>query len=391
MPCVSRIALRAFAGLAVLVVLCGSARAQSWKPQRLPVLELDSDDSDEQAEALTRALRSRVRSANEWTLVESTQSLSMLTAALRCPKRPDTACLQHIGDQIKSDRFVWGFVSKSNEHQVTADLHLWTRGKPDVGVKETYSDNLRDENDDTMRKIASRIFDRLTGGASAMIVVHAGTGDGTVTVDGDQKESLDHGAAALIVKGGPHVVEVRTPGFLVASQKVVAVPGSSFDVNVPLTPEAPSLPAEEPTGPRSTRRVLGWTGVIGGGALLAAGVALAIVFESNRSALNTDRQNNYGNATQGLTIEDPCEPPPGESNPSTTAGCNARNLAQAVLIPEIVALGAGGALVVTGISLLAGDTKQEPTSAVARMGLTRLRLTPRLGLRAGFLALSASF
>src|SRR5690242_13691103 len=49
------------------------------------VLGLDSDDAEEQADALTGALRSRIRASQGWSLVDTTQSLGMLTAALRCP------------------------------------------------------------------------------------------------------------------------------------------------------------------------------------------------------------------------------------------------------------------------------------------------------------------
>src|ERR1700723_946621 len=108
MPSISRVASSALFALVTIVIHCSSARAQAPKPQDLHVLEIDSDDADDQAEALTGALRSRVRSAQGWSLPETSQSLRMLTAALRCPVRPDAPCLQRIGDHLKTDRFVWG-------------------------------------------------------------------------------------------------------------------------------------------------------------------------------------------------------------------------------------------------------------------------------------------
>src|ERR1700679_3939873 len=102
---VSRLA-QLFVLLGTLVLWSRPARAQLARPQGIHVLDIDSDDADDQAEALTGALRSRVRAAPGWLLLDATQSLSMLTAALRCPQHPDAACLQRIGDQLKSDRFL---------------------------------------------------------------------------------------------------------------------------------------------------------------------------------------------------------------------------------------------------------------------------------------------
>src|SRR3954453_19863520 len=82
-----------------------SARAEAPSPRATPVhvLTIDSDDAEDQADALSGAIRSRVRVAPGWSLQETSHSLSMLTAALRCPQKPDTACLQRIGDQIHTD------------------------------------------------------------------------------------------------------------------------------------------------------------------------------------------------------------------------------------------------------------------------------------------------
>ncbi len=346
MPSVSRFAFGALFALVVILLRGGSARAQASKPEDLQVLEIDSDDADDEAEALTGALRSRVRSTPGWALPETPQSLRMLSAALRCPKRPDPACLQHIGDHLKADRFVWGTVSKTGGHRVTADVHLWTRGKPDTAVHEIYSDNLKDASDDTLRKIATRITDRLIGGP----------------VGGEQTSAL---------------------GF-------VAAPGPNADVRVDPAPDASSLPPEPTPGRRSGRTTLAWTGIIGGGALLVAGGVLGIVFESSRSKLAADRQNNYGNVGEGATIENPCDPPPGESNAATSSGCHARNVAQAVVIPEIAALGAGAVLAIAGIALLATDHKRNPSSD-AGLGLKRLTLLPQFDARGASLQLSASF
>src|SRR3954453_9864142 len=102
---------------AILVALAAflvPALALAQKPVTVHVIELDSDDaSEDQAEALTAAMRQRVRNAPMLQLSESNQSLAMLLPALKCPTRPDSACLQRIGDQLKTDRFFWVNVVKA--------------------------------------------------------------------------------------------------------------------------------------------------------------------------------------------------------------------------------------------------------------------------------------
>jgi hypothetical protein len=393
MPSASRAAQFFILVMGALALMCRPAAAQASRPQSLHILEIDSDDADEQAEALTGALRSRARAASGWVLLDTTQSLSMLTAALRCPQRPDPTCLQRIGDQLKADRFLWGVLTRqgAGPHQVTAEIHLWARGKPDVVVKETYSDNLKDQGDDTLRKIATRTFDRLTGGPAASVTVHAGTGEGMVIVDSDQKVALQKGSATLLLSTGSHTVEVQAVGFAPASQ-VLTIGGASQDVNFDLQPVGPPfVPPASSGSPGSGRRILKWGMLIGGGALLVAGGVLTGVFESERSTLNTDRNGNYGQSGSP-TIQDPCTPQPqGIVNGATTSGCSAHNTAQAVLVPQIVTLGLGGVLATVGIVLAVTEHKQEASESPPASGVSSLRFVPNIGPHSGSLGLSASF
>ncbi len=415
MPRVRRAVPLVILSLGLFVFLWGgTARAQASRPQSLHVLEIDSDDADEQAEALTGALRSRARSATGWVLLDTTQSLSMLTAALRCPPRPDAACLQRIGDQLKTDKFIWGVISKAGGHQVTADVHLWARGKQDQSVKETYSDNLKDQNDDTLRKIAGRFFDRLTGGPAATLVVHVAsagapgapwTGDGVVIADGNQRVPLDHGVATLLTSGGPHVLEVQATGFVAARQNVVAATGTSQDLTVELSPLPLPPPPPQPT---SSRKGIILGTLIGGGALLAAGGVLGIVLEEERSRLNTDAQQNYGEQVskgslppgtgEPAKILDPCNPHASQQpntlsdhmDTQTIGGCNALDTGRTVEIMEIVSLGVGAALAATGIYLLVTDHKDEQ-AAPPTARLRDVHVFPVFGPHGGSLSLTAVF
>ena len=84
------------------------ARAQERAPDALVVLPLTTDDADDQADALTRALRARVEALPAWAPQESAQSFETLSIALRCPTKPDAACLERVADQIHTDHYVWG-------------------------------------------------------------------------------------------------------------------------------------------------------------------------------------------------------------------------------------------------------------------------------------------
>src|SRR5580692_7549427 len=120
------------AALAVMVLALAAtdaqAQVQTWRPAPLYVLTIQTDDADDQAEGLTEALRAHLRTLPGWAIGETTQSFETLAIALRCPRVPDPACLERIGDQIHAEHFVWGTLSRGQRGEVSAELHLWQRG-----------------------------------------------------------------------------------------------------------------------------------------------------------------------------------------------------------------------------------------------------------------------
>jgi hypothetical protein len=148
-----------------LVFLCVSALGPRLALAAPPtvsvaVLAFDSDDAKDHADALTGALRSRVRTTEGWSLIETTQSLGTMTATLKCWSRPSTDCQDKIAEQLVTERYIFGFVTKGPASgQVTAEVHLYQKGKADTFVKETYADG----NDDALRTITARILMRLGG------------------------------------------------------------------------------------------------------------------------------------------------------------------------------------------------------------------------------------
>src|SRR5580704_16460332 len=202
------------------------AEPANGKATPVYVLSVWTNDVDDQADALTQALRSRVRQSPGWSLAQTNQSFETLSLALRCPPTPNQSCLDRIGDQLHADHYVWGTMAKEKAGEVSVELRLWSRGKPQVEASETYNENLKDPGDEALRAVAGRLFAKLTSnGATGTLVVHAGTASGSVQVDGVTKGRLDEGVARLDVPEGSHTVVVRVAGFTAPPQAITLQDG----------------------------------------------------------------------------------------------------------------------------------------------------------------------
>src|SRR3954463_14496133 len=118
----ARLGLACAMGVTATTLLAGSAWAAEPGPIPLPinVIAVQTDTADDQAEALTKALRTAVRAMPGWSLGEGDYSLEVLTLSLKCPEPPDASCQSRIADQIKSDRYVWGTLKKPKGKQVVS-------------------------------------------------------------------------------------------------------------------------------------------------------------------------------------------------------------------------------------------------------------------------------
>ncbi len=252
-----------------------AARADQPGAHTVPVavLVFDSEDADAHADAITGALRSRVRSAPGWSLSETSQALGMLTAALKCTSRPSVECQQRIADHVKAERFIWGVVTKGPEKgQVTVEVHLYQRGKPDTVVKESYADNLKDGNDDSLRAVASRIIEQLGGSALGVVVVRApATMNGEVVVDGGKHVPLQRGAARIELAAGGHSVEL-VPAGECRKRNVLVTAGRESVVEF--------TPQKDEETPFPTRKVVGGV-AMGVGAVLGAIAVVELVRYAN--------------------------------------------------------------------------------------------------------------
>ncbi len=236
----------------------------------LAVLAFDSSDAEEQADGLTGALRSRVRAADGWSLIETTQSLGMLTAAFACPARPTPECLLKIAEQIKAERYLFGFVTKGpTAGQVTAAVHLFQKGQPETIVKETFADNLKDSNDDAMQNVATRILGRFSSAALGVLVVRGSNVPGEIILDGEKHVPLERGSVRVELSPGSHSVEFAPAGGPPSKQNAVVSTGRETVVDFTVAPRAvvPPAAANEKS---PTRKIVG-------GVTMGAGLALGAI------------------------------------------------------------------------------------------------------------------
>jgi hypothetical protein len=373
---------------AAIVPRTALAEAPNAKALPVYVLTISTDDSDDQADALTQAMRSRIRQAQGWSLLETPQSFETLSIALKCPPRPDAGCLQRIADQLHADHFIWGTLSKGGAGQVKAELHMWGRGKTEVLATNAYSDNLKDANDESLRGIATALFGTLSGaGAGGTVVVHAGKGSGDVLVDGSPKGTLDGGVARVDVPVGAHQISVRVPGFDAPAQTANVALGVEQDVSFTLTAGAPPAVDGGPHTPFPTRKVLEWGAVIvGAGLLIGSGVEAGNwIGDSNTS--NSDRQKVPASITNVCSTQ---------INQQAQDACRLSQDAQTVSAVAWVLGGVGAAVLGTGVVLLLTDhpsslEESGPSASARSPRKATIDVVPEVGPKGGTMQLRVTF
>lgn len=294
--------------MALVSCLAGAAApaiAAEPGPDTLPisVIAIQTPDADDQAEALTKALRNAVKVLPGWSMAEGDYSLEVLTISLKCVEPPDATCQSRIADQIKADRYVWGIITKAGA-EVKGDLFLWVRGQ---GTKQTslkYSANLTEANDESLRQIATKAINDLTGGPPQGTVHVKVSGDvaGQVFIDGQPVGSLTNGEGTFPAPAGPHKVVVKAPGYSSVESPVVVKPAVAADVVVTL------VPLESPK-PTNFKRIGGFAAVGAGVAFGVVGVVSSVKMGGLQKQLEGDNLigKNYLDVQPYSTKEDLCE------------------------------------------------------------------------------------
>jgi hypothetical protein len=340
---------RAFTLLSVLVTSLLVSRTVWGEPpvsKATPVyvLSIWTDDADDQADALTQALRARVRQAPGWSLLQTTQSLETLAIALKCPAKPDFPCLQRIGDQLKADHYVWGTMDKKKAPAgyVSAEVHLWTRVKPDTVARENYADNLKDPNDESLRAIAADLFTKLAPAPAPPVAIAAADAP-----------------PAAAPSGGEH----QTPAIAIAT-----------------------FPTARSTAPDRfpTRTVIAYSAVVVGGVLLVASIVEAANWISDSNRSTDDRK------LVSKSVTDVC------ADSSSTAAKDACNSSKDAVTASTLGwlfAGLGAALVGTGVWLITSDdgSRKGPGDEVSSGPERRVKVLPSFGPRATSLELNVTF
>ncbi|MDP9033275.1 MAG: hypothetical protein M3O50_00585 [Myxococcota bacterium] len=382
---------------AALLVVCLSffaprparAEAQSATANPIYVLSVWTDDADDQADALTQALRSRVRVAQGWYLLETSQSFETLAIALKCPPKPDAVCLQRIGDHLHADHYIWGTLAKKRATgTVAAELHYWRRGKGGSDAGETYSDNLKDANDESLRAIAARAIAKLTGAEAATFLVHAGAAGGVVLVDGREAARLEGGLARVDVAPGSHRVAVRLPGFETASQSATAAPGAERTVTFSL-PAPPVTDVPEQTGkPLPVREIAAYSALAAGAAFFVGSAVEAGIWFDDRNKSHDDR------LSVPSSVADVCLD---QVNAAAVDACRRGRQALNASTLGWVFAGVGTALVAGGVYLLVTRGRpfsdEAPPSGASRAARANLSVdvAPEWGAHGGRVRLQVTF
>jgi hypothetical protein len=367
-----------------------TAHAESPNSKAIPiyVLQILTDDSDDQAESLTQAVRARARQAHGWSLAETPQSLETLAIALKCPPKPDPPCLQRIADQLRADHYIWGMMAKKKSGEVSADMRLWNRNKAEAEVNESYSENLKDPTDEGLRAVAARIFDGLTGaGAGGTLVIHAGTGGGSVLVDGVTKGMLDDGVAHIDVPEGAHAVSVRVPGFEAPALPIKVKAGAEQEVSFALAPSEESSPAppESSEGRLPIREILGYAAVATGVGFLTGATIEGLNWLADKNASDNDRKSIPS------TVTDVCANP---TNATEQDACTRSKDASSKSTLGWVFLGVGATFAGTGIWLITSDhgsSASASTGSDRRGTAAHVAVVPMFGPHAGAMRMEVTF
>lgn len=343
--------------LALFVILVGvsyGVTALAQTKSTVQVLTMASEDSYEQAQALTIALKRAVTRTEGWSLAKGDFSLEVMTAALGCPIPPDVACQKKIADKANINRYVWGTVAKQGKKEVVAVLRLYENGEQKSDTEIKYASNLTDPSDDTLLNIAYDAFAKLTGSAQGVLVVTAGNVSGELFVDGESAGKVVDGRTEITISSGEHKISIKAAGYTEAVGTVTVVAGQSAEITLNPVPLGTGGGGPEDTTPSKSggfKKTLGYVALGTGAALLIGGGYFWL--KSNQTA-NDDVLEDY--ATGKLNVKpkekkgaDVCDDARAQDFTPVVEKCDAnekqKSLALVLGISGVVLAGVGGYLV----------------------------------------------
>ncbi len=351
---------------ALLAVALAVASRPALAAPPVTILELATDDLDDQAKALTKALKTRLRAMPDKALADADLSVSVLALSLKCGDVPDAACQLKIADKIKSDVYVWGSLRKQGASDMLADVRLFTRGQPEVRQQVTLPANLKDQNDPAVKHAADDILMRLfnPGKVGAARVVAKAATQGELFVDGKSSGSIGGAPLELTLTTGDHHFEVRSGDKILGKADAKILPNGTVEVVLAAPGEGASGAAggvggavhgDELAGPKNWKRTAGYAGVAAGGVMIGAGLFSMLKVNSinNDEGFSTYRKgfkrddDVCAKADQGVNSPAPGAASPSDAADKCSAGKTFQTLQYVFLGLGVVTAGAGGYLLMT--------------------------------------------
>ncbi len=378
-------AVRYATAVCAAVASCAFAPGAAFADDALPiaVVSIQTEDVLDQADALTTALKQILRRTPGWALQEGEWALEVLTVSLECSDPPDVACETKVADQLKAERVLWGTLKKQNASTVTAELHLWTRGKGSQVTTVSYSANLTEANDESLGKVANDALEQLTGGTpNGKVRLRVGTLHGQVLENGKLVGTVSAGLATISLPPGRHVLLVRGEGTTDLETIVEVKPLATVEVS--LEPHAPEARVD-------LQKVFGF-GAIGLGLGFAA---VGIVSSLRIQGLNEDLDSQRGFVGAD---QDVCDVAAGEvkdpdfDSATVAEICNDASTfetLQMIMYP-LAAVSVGTGIVLLSTADWSGDP-EKVAGARPRNPKRELVLEPRVGVGHGNVRLSYTF
>lgn len=343
------------------------------------VLEVSTEDADDQAKALTSALKSRVKALPDRTLGEADISLQVVVLALKCGDVPDAACQGKIAEKINAQAYVWGTMRKQAGNQVLADLHLWQKGQPEVRQQFTYSDNLTEAADPALVRLADQMVQKLLnfGKVGTVRVMAARSIAGQLLVDGKPSGTFTNGQAELTLPVGEHRFEVRNGDRTLAS--AMGKVSATGVLDVQLADGSGVTDTGPQPGAGSWKKTAGYVGVGVGGAFILGGFYSMLKvnsvnkddkFDAYRRGFGAD-EDICDRADRGTPSKVPGAATPSEAKDLCSTGSTFQTL-------QYVFFGLGAVSAGAGAYFLATAPKDGAAPPPAT-GRPRLRVTPVAG------------
>jgi hypothetical protein len=361
----------------------------------LHVLEFYTDDADDQAKALTLAMRSRVRASKDYSLADGDYALGVFLASLKCGDIPDVACQTAIGDKLKVDRYIWGNMRKVDGGQVAIDIHLWQRGQQEVRQQLTFSDNLTVAEDQALQKIADQLLSKLVnfGKIGVVKLLNPKKIAGDLFVDGQPQGPISGDLAELSLPVGERHFEVRSGGKVLARGTGLVSPNNPIEIELHGGEENPNQVSLS-TNQAAWKKPASYAAIGVGGAMVLGAAYMSLWSATN--GFGNDSVKQVGSQLRGgVKVCDATRNPSvadfprGVPDPTLTAdaakvcdrGDTFRTM-QTILYPV------GGLLIAGGAYLLYSSSKEKgPEPAAAR----RVEVTPLVGQNAGYVDLRVIF